>query len=73
MNDIIVAVIAIISLIYSFIIGLQKNKLAKKLEEKEHEELQQKLKAQRDASDRARAHYREIVDRYRGDGPEGNA
>lgn len=74
MNDsLIVSIIALLLLVYNFILGFQKSKVEKKLREKESELQDAKSKELQENSDRLGRKYRDMLDTYRGSGPEGNA
>ena len=72
-KDTALSIIALILLIYNYLITRSNQKLKTQIKEKEDEALSDKLKAIQEERDRARDRMRSLLEHYRGDGPSGDA
>jgi len=72
-EGLIASISTLILLVYSLFVTYKKNRAEQKLKEKERELQDVKSKELQEKSDSLGRKYRNLLDSYRGNGPEGNA
>lgn len=73
MSEIVLGIISIILVIYNYVVLRSNQKLKTKLQEKDDEASQEKLRVIQEERDRARDRMRHLLEHYHGSKPSGDA